>query len=645
MSEKISEYITSVTALASGDLMDVSKLISTSPLDYQSQKLNYSVLLTELNADLSITLQSAYNASTQPQILTSIAKGGVVIRSGQALDTNSVLELKNIAGSSTFVVGGNGVVATGNWQGTAIAAAFGGTGQTSYAVGDIVYASNTTAIAKLGIGTSGQVLTVSGGGLPSWATISAPNLGSANLTSTDDARTFTLKTGTTATQNFQILNSASQIGYYFDGTGSVAIGTTTTSGKLTIKGSGSTSATTTALFQNSSSITSLEIKDDLTVSTFNNGGYATSKFTNKGAIIGGNFNGSTTSDPNNVLGGSYANGVIIGGYNNTHNGYLGVVSGGSNSVSGAVSFVFSFGSTSTNNYNAILGGASHTASGAYSAVIGGQSNTASGEGAVAVGGNQAIASGYRSFAQGYGSYASAHYAVTFGSYSSASARSARAVGEYCVASGVSSWASGLGTLYGGTGQDLRASGLVSFNHSYNDATVLYRAAEGDYSVILGGKNHWSKSGSTSSAIIGGEGNTINASVVRSVILGGSAITATASDTVYTPNLNVTADVVFSQSTNSTATGANARITSHPTSTIVLTNASLTSIGSIVAGLAGGHIVTLMNETGASITIVDAYGSAAAGEVIYTNTASNLTIRNNCGATFQYNATGACWTKI
>jgi hypothetical protein len=207
MSEKISEYTTSVTALASGDLMDVSKLISTSPLEYQSQKLNYSVLLTELNADLSITLQSAYNASTQPQILTSVAKGGVVIRSGQALDTNSVLELKNIAGSSTFVVGGNGIVANGDWQATAIAAAFGGTGQTSYAIGDLIYASNTTAIAKLGIGTSGQVLTVSGGGIPTWAAVSSSNLGSANLTSADDARTFTLKSGGTATQNLQFLNS------------------------------------------------------------------------------------------------------------------------------------------------------------------------------------------------------------------------------------------------------------------------------------------------------------------------------------------------------------------------------------------------------------------------------------------------------
>ena len=211
MSEKISEYTTSVTALASGDLMDVSKLISTSPDVYQSQKLNYSVLLTELNADLSITLQSIYNASTQPQILTSVAKGGVVIRSGQALDTNSLLELKNIAGSSTFVVGGNGIVATGNWQATAIAAAFGGTGQTSYTIGDLIYASNTTAIAKLGIGTSGQVLTVSGGGIPTWAAVSSSNLGSANLTSADDARTFTLKSGGTTSQYLNITNGVNDI--------------------------------------------------------------------------------------------------------------------------------------------------------------------------------------------------------------------------------------------------------------------------------------------------------------------------------------------------------------------------------------------------------------------------------------------------
>lgn len=40
-----------------------------------------------------------------------------------------------------------------------------------------------------------------------WVAVSTSNLGSANLTSTDDARTFTLKSGGTATQNLQFLNS------------------------------------------------------------------------------------------------------------------------------------------------------------------------------------------------------------------------------------------------------------------------------------------------------------------------------------------------------------------------------------------------------------------------------------------------------
>ena len=43
----------------------------------------------------------------------------------------------------------------------------GGTSQTTYATGDILYASATNTLSKLGIGTAGQVLTVSSG-VPSW---------------------------------------------------------------------------------------------------------------------------------------------------------------------------------------------------------------------------------------------------------------------------------------------------------------------------------------------------------------------------------------------------------------------------------------------------------------------------------------------
>jgi hypothetical protein len=51
--------------------------------------------------------------------------------------------------------------------GGTLVAANGGTGQSSYTTGDLLYASGSTAISKLAVGTNGYILTVSGG-LPSW---------------------------------------------------------------------------------------------------------------------------------------------------------------------------------------------------------------------------------------------------------------------------------------------------------------------------------------------------------------------------------------------------------------------------------------------------------------------------------------------
>jgi len=68
--------------------------------------------------------------------------------------------------------------------GTALPATSGGTGQTSFAIGDTFYASTTTAISKLGIGTSNQVLTVVAG-VPAWVSpiaASYPGAGIANST-------------------------------------------------------------------------------------------------------------------------------------------------------------------------------------------------------------------------------------------------------------------------------------------------------------------------------------------------------------------------------------------------------------------------------------------------------------------------------
>lgn len=67
-----------------------------------------------------------------------------------------------------------GTITTGTWTGTAIAAINGGTGQTVYTVGDILYASTTTALSKLAVGTSTQVL--HGGTTPAYSAIVAGDL-------------------------------------------------------------------------------------------------------------------------------------------------------------------------------------------------------------------------------------------------------------------------------------------------------------------------------------------------------------------------------------------------------------------------------------------------------------------------------------
>ena len=64
-----------------------------------------------------------------------------------------------------------GTIASGTWQATSIKTNYGGTGLTSYTAGDLSYYASGTALTKLGIGSSGQVLT-STGSAPQWSTLS-----------------------------------------------------------------------------------------------------------------------------------------------------------------------------------------------------------------------------------------------------------------------------------------------------------------------------------------------------------------------------------------------------------------------------------------------------------------------------------------
>ena len=89
------------------------------------------------------------------QITSAIGGGTVTSVDGSGGSTGLTLTGGAITTTGTLTLGG--LLATGS----------GGTGLTSYTAGDILYASNSSTLAKLGIGSAGQVLKVNSG-LPSW---------------------------------------------------------------------------------------------------------------------------------------------------------------------------------------------------------------------------------------------------------------------------------------------------------------------------------------------------------------------------------------------------------------------------------------------------------------------------------------------
>jgi hypothetical protein len=96
------------------------------------------------------------------------------VNSATTTDTSSTLYLigsrssTGFAGTALYVDSSISIlgsqVTAGVWGGTAISAVNGGTGQNTYTIGDILYASSTTALSKLSAGTAGSVLTSNGAG-------------------------------------------------------------------------------------------------------------------------------------------------------------------------------------------------------------------------------------------------------------------------------------------------------------------------------------------------------------------------------------------------------------------------------------------------------------------------------------------------
>ena len=74
--------------------------------------------------------------------------------------TGATLAANVITSSLTTV----GTIGTGGWEGTEVGELFGGTNQTSYTQGDLLYSSASNTLAKLALGNAGDQLKVNGAG-------------------------------------------------------------------------------------------------------------------------------------------------------------------------------------------------------------------------------------------------------------------------------------------------------------------------------------------------------------------------------------------------------------------------------------------------------------------------------------------------
>ena len=143
--------------------------------------------------------------------VTSVTNTGIAISSGAVSGlaasattdttdasniTTGTLGTSRLSGSYTGITG-VGTLTAGTWNATAIGPVYGGTGFTSYAVGDLLYADTTTSLAKLADVAVGNAL-ISGGvaAAPSWGKIGLATHVSGTLPVANGGTGVTSSTGT-----------------------------------------------------------------------------------------------------------------------------------------------------------------------------------------------------------------------------------------------------------------------------------------------------------------------------------------------------------------------------------------------------------------------------------------------------------------
>jgi hypothetical protein len=198
------------------------------------------------------------------------------------------------------------------------------------------------------------------------------------------------------------------------------------------------------------------------------------------------------------------------------------------------------------NWASAIGGESNRASGVYASVIGGNTNIAAGNGAFVAGGfsNNVTAGALQSaiIAGESNTISNGTDCAIVGSFGSSITAASYAYGIYGALGSTITQAAGYSaTIFGGS------DNVINSTDGNGNRSILSGQGNqikgGSWNGVVLGQGNIVSGSSSRSVIVGGLNNLI-LNATSSVILGGSRITASADNTVYVPNLDISGSSTF-----------------------------------------------------------------------------------------------------
>ena len=166
--------VTSAAGTLTGTTLNAT--VVNSSLTSVGTLLNLTVTNPIVGSITGSSASTSGNAATATALQTARTINGVsfdgttniTVPAAAGTLTGTTLNATVVGSSLTSV----GTIIAGVWNGTTIAAANGGTGQTTYAVGDLLYASTTSALSRLADVATGNVLLSGGVNVaPTWGQV------------------------------------------------------------------------------------------------------------------------------------------------------------------------------------------------------------------------------------------------------------------------------------------------------------------------------------------------------------------------------------------------------------------------------------------------------------------------------------------